>query len=216
LIHIALSNTLFDDLAYKGMSENSESAYRKKDIELWNAFRNGSERAFTTIYNENIQDLYRYGIKFNANHELVKDNIQDLFVKIYNNRSSLNSTDNIRLYLFKALKNRLIDVYYTHKPLVSLSDNELPFEIANPEEPDTEDDWVLVVKKRRLQSSMKTLTARQREAIYLRFTKEMPIEEICELLELNYQSARNLIHRSIEKLRKELLVILAFIFLSNY
>lgn len=193
------------------MSGNSESANRLKDIELWNAFRNGSEKAFASIYNENIQDLYRYGIKMNANDELVKDTIQDLFVKIYNNRSTLNATDNIRLYLFKALKNRLIDVYYTHKPMISLSDNELPFEIANPEEPDTEDDWALIIKKRRLQLSMKSLTARQREAIYLRFTKEMPLEEICELLDLNYQSARNLLHRSIEKLRKELLVIMAII-----
>jgi RNA polymerase sigma factor (sigma-70 family) len=91
----------------------------------------------------------------------------------------------------------------------------MPFEIANPDEPDTEDDWIMIVKKRKLQKSMESLTSRQREAIYLRFTKEMSLDEICLLLDLNNQSARNLIHRSIEKLRKEFLITIALIFLFN-
>ncbi len=189
------------------MRDNSEFDKRKYDTELWNAFRNGSEKAFATIYKDNIQDLYRYGIKFYHNDDLIKDNVQELFIKLYNNKSKLNPTDNIRLYLFKSLKNRLIDNYYLKKNTVSLSDNDIPFEIANPDEIDTEDDWTTIVKKKRLKESMKSLTARQREVIYLRFTMEVPIEQICELLDLNYQSARNLIHRSIEKLRKELLLI---------
>ncbi|MBP6662109.1 MAG: sigma-70 family RNA polymerase sigma factor [Paludibacter sp.] len=193
----------------------NEKESRERDLNLWNTFRDGSEKAFSAIYHEYVQDLYRYGLKFNPDSELVKDCIQELFIKLYNNRQNLNTTDNIRLYLFKALKNRLIDIHYSHKSTVSLSDNEMPFEIANPDEPDTEDDWIMIVKKRKLQKSMESLTSRQREAIYLRFTKEMSLDEICLLLDLNNQSARNLIHRSIEKLRKEFLITIALIFLFN-
>ena len=189
----------------------NDKELRNRNLLLWNAFRDGSEKAFSTIYHEYVQDLYHYGLRFNSDSEQVKDSIQELFIKLYNNRMSLNSTDNIRLYLFKALKNRLIDIYYSRKPTVSLSDSDMPFEIANPDEPDTEDDWLMLVKKRKLKKCMEALTSRQREAIYLRFTKEMSLDEICVLLDLNNQSARNLIHRSIEKLRKEFLITIAII-----
>ena len=193
----------------------SEKDLRKSDLQLWNMFRDGSEKAFSTIYNEHVQDLYRYGLKFNSDKEQVKDCIQELFIKLHNNRLNLNSTDNIKLYLFRALKNRLIDIYYTRKSTVSLTELEMPFEIANPDELDSEDDWTMIVKKRKLQKSMESLTSRQREVIYLRFTKEMSLEEICTLLDLNNQSARNLIHRSLEKLRKEFLITIFSLYLLH-
>jgi Sigma-70, region 4. len=62
---------------------------------------------------------------------------------------------------------------------------------------------------------MKTLTSRQREAIYLRYIREVPLEDIASMLNMNYQSTRNLIHRSILKLRKELLIAI-FILLQSY
>ena len=50
---------------------------------------------------------------------------------------------------------------------------------------------------------MKGLTGRQKEIIYLRFIHEMSFEEISEIMKINIQSARNLLFRSMEKIRKE-------------
>ena len=60
---------------------------------------------------------------------------------------------------------------------------------------------------------LKGLTGRQKEIIYLRFIHEMSFDEISEIMEINIQSARNLLARSMEKLRKEaiLAIILFFI-----
>lgn len=192
------------------MSERKVKNSISEDYELWESFRNGNEKAFSEIFNAHVQMLFRYGIKFIADEEMVKDSIQELFIKLYHNRQNLSATDNIRLYLFRALKNKLIDALYSRKDTVSLSSAVLTFEIANPEEPDQEDDWDRIVQKSRLKKGIQALTARQREAIYLRYTMDMSLEEISSLLEMNYQSARNLIHRSVEKLRKELLLNLAF------
>lgn len=196
---------------YKMVNNNSN------DYELWESFRDGNDKAFSEIFNRHVQMLFRYGVKFITDEEMVKDSIQELFVKLYHNRQNLSSTDNIHLYLFRALKNKLIDALYSRKDTVSLSSTVLPFEIANPEEPDTEDDWDRIVQKSRLNKGLQALTARQREAIYLRYTMDMSLEEISSLLEMNYQSVRNLIHRSVEKLRKELLLNLALViyFVAN-
>jgi RNA polymerase sigma factor (sigma-70 family) len=196
---------------YKMVNNNSN------DYELWESFRDGNDKAFSEIFNRHVQMLFRYGVKFITDEEMVKDSIQELFVKLYHNRQNLSSTDNIHFYLFRALKNKLIDALYSRKDTVSLSSTVLPFEIANPEEPDMEDDWDRIVQKSRLNKGLQALTARQREAIYLRYTMDLSLEEISSLLEMNYQSVRNLIHRSVEKLRKELLLNLALViyFVAN-
>ena len=193
------------------MSEHKIVNNNSNDCELWDSFREGNDKAFSEIFNKHVQMLFRYGVKFISDEEMVKDTIQELFVKLYHNRQNLGSTDNINLYLFRALKNKLIDALYSQKDTVSLSSTVLPFEIANPEEPDTEDDWDRIVQKSRLNKGLQALTARQREAIYLRYTMDLSLEEISSLLEMNYQSVRNLIHRSVEKLRKELVLNLALI-----
>lgn len=181
------------------------------DYKLWDDFRNGNEKAFSEIFNRHVQMLFRYGLRFIPDEEMVKDSVQELFIKLYHNRQNLSPTDNIRLYLFRALKNKLMDALYSRKDTVSLSSTILPFDIVNPEETDKEDDWEFIIQKSQLNKGLKALTARQREAIYLRYTMEMSLEDISSLLEMNYQSVRNLIHRSIEKLRKELLLNLVLI-----
>ncbi len=53
----------------------------------------------------------------------------------------------------------------------------------------------------RLKRALLVLNARQKEALYLRFQLGLSYEEVSKLLGINYQSTRNLIHRSIVKVR---------------
>lgn len=175
----------------------------KEDILLWNQFREGDENAFARLYDLFSDMLYRYGMKFMENEDSVKDCIQELFIKLYSNRQSLSATDNPRLYLFKALKNRLIDEIRADKHLVYVSPQDLHFSVEyyyDPEEESQEDSDV----KAQFEKVISLLTDRQKEVIYLRYQMEMSYEDIAELLNINYQSVRNLIHRAIEKVRSEM------------
>lgn len=175
----------------------------KEDILLWNQFREGDENAFARLYDIFSDMLYRYGMKFMENDDSVKDCIQELFIKLYSNRQSLSATDNPRLYLFKALKNRLIDEIRADKHLVYVSPQDLHFSVEyyyDPEDELQEDSDV----KAQFEKVISLLTDRQKEVIYLRYQMEMSYEDIAELLNINYQSVRNLIHRAIEKVRSEM------------
>ena len=59
---------------------------------------------------------------------------------------------------------------------------------------------------------LNTLSPRQREIIYYRFFEGLDYSAICELIGLNYQSAYNLLQRSLSRLR-EMYGILPFFFL---
>ena len=58
------------------MNKNSE-----KDNDLWLLFLGGDEDSFAEIYRRQYRNLYAYGTKFILDDELVKDCIQDLFIK---------------------------------------------------------------------------------------------------------------------------------------
>ena len=79
------------------------------DSLLWKRFLEGDSSAYTQIYNRTVQDLFRFGLLYTSDKELIKDCIHDVFVKIHMNRAKLAPTDNIAAYLTVALKNTLFN-----------------------------------------------------------------------------------------------------------
>ena len=51
---------------------------------------------------------------------------------------------------------------------------------------------------------MATLSPRQKEAIYLKFVSELSYEELAKVMQLNYQSARNLVSQTSGQLSEKL------------
>ena len=49
----------------------------------WKLFLEGDDQAYSWIYTHYIQVLYNYGLQITPDSEIVKDCIQDVFVKIY-------------------------------------------------------------------------------------------------------------------------------------
>ena len=74
----------------------------------WQEFVSGNDDSYCWIYTTYAQKLYQYGMCFTTDTELVKDCIQDIFTYLYRNKAQLVSPDNIKVYLFTALKNNLI------------------------------------------------------------------------------------------------------------
>jgi RNA polymerase sigma factor (sigma-70 family) len=173
----------------------------------WNEFLSGSENAYCWIYRTYIQLLYQYGLRFTPNKELIKDCIQEIFIYIYKNRKQLSSPENVKVYLFICLKHNLLRALAKESPpdIPDISQEELPYFSLEP----TVEDIVIEQEQFRLQRKqikemLSMLTSRQQEIIYYRYIQELSFDEICELMDLNYQSAQNLIQRSLKKLRDNL------------
>jgi RNA polymerase sigma factor (sigma-70 family) len=172
------------------------------DSQLWGAFIGGSEEAFGIIYHSNLQPLYNYGLFFSRDKELIKDCIHDVFVDLHKYHRNLSPTNNIRMYLFKSLKHCIIKNLVKKKAELHANHFYVPFfSVESFEEKqvelDEESQQIKIINQ-----ALSLLSERQREALFLRFNSELEYNEISNILQINYQSARNLIFRSIEKLRK--------------
>ncbi len=180
------------------------------DSLLWMEFKNGDDYPFSQLYEKYVDSLFRYGMKFVKNEDIVKDSIHDLFIKIYQNREHLPDASNPLLFLFISLKNGIVDKLRTEQKYVSNSfvDPEFYVDFYLEHEDDSSD------LEDRFEEVMSLLSPRQKEIIYLRYQMEMSYDEIAVLLNVNVQSVRNLVHRAIENIRSKIsLTIFLFLYL---
>jgi RNA polymerase sigma factor (sigma-70 family) len=61
-------------------------------------------------------------------------------------------------------------------------------------------------QRQRLIQVLNTLPARQKEILYLRFHSELSYEEICSVMGISYQTARNQFHQAIKAVRQDMAV----------
>lgn len=175
------------------------------DSLLWKRFLEGDSSAYSQIYTQSVQDLFRFGLLYTSDKELIKDCIQDVFVKIHVNRAKLAPTDNITAYLMIALKNTLFNAL--KKTSDSISFDEVDEREDTDEDHSLNPETIYINNEQEKQthttvhSMMSMLTARQREIIYYRYIKDMSIDEISKVTEMNYQSVSNSIQRALGRIR---------------
>ena len=168
----------------------------------WSQFLAGDNEAYCWIYKVYIQMLFRYGHSFTSDTELIKDCIQDVFTGLYKNRERLIVPNNIKVYLFVAIKTCIQRTLYKESIYERSAMEQVPFLL----EPTVEDEFVnneqYNNQQKKVKEILSILTPRQKEIIYYRFIQEMSMEDICILMDINYQSAQNLIQRSLKKIKQ--------------
>lgn len=187
-----------------------------EDMSLWADLKNGDEKALKRMYDDHAESLYCYAKKFTKDQGLIEDAIHDLFVNIWRRKESIGLTDSIIKYLCVSLRRDIIRRLKSEQRVATPYDDRMDIGFDWSVEDTLAKKEEESIQAKKLENAMAKLSARQREAVYLKFFEELSYEDICEVMELNYQSARNLIARALTELR-QILKLWAFIliFLFN-
>lgn len=173
------------------------------DYLLWKKIKSGDAEAFQELYRIYADELFAFGTIFTRDHELVKDCIHDLVFDLYKYRKNLAENDNIKNYLFKALKRRIQSSSKKKLNLVygdNLDGDNLQDDQAA--EKDQADDEMQKIEQ--VNQLINQLPDKQREMLKLRYQLEMPYHEISALMDISVESVRTSIYRSIKSLREKL------------
>jgi RNA polymerase sigma factor (sigma-70 family) len=168
---------------------------------LWKAFKGGDEKALIVMFDRFAKALYNYGVKIHHEGEVVKDAVQELFIELWKNKENLADTDSIKFYLFKSLRRKLFRIKKSKADHDFLQLSELDDSVAPSHEFFVIAEQTSLEKRQRLMKMLDSLTARQREAVLLRYFEEMSYDKIAGIMEMSKQSAYNLIHKAISQLR---------------
>jgi RNA polymerase sigma factor (sigma-70 family) len=174
----------------------------KEDKYIWADFKNEEEHALSYIYNQQVDFLFFYGKKFTIDEDFILDMIQDLFYDLIKYRNTVGETDNIRLYLMKSFRRKLLRGI-ENKRRITKRDNDYSLEpqIVFSIEEEMITDEELSGRNTLIKKGLLELNTKQREVIYYKYTLGYDYDQICEIMSINYDSARQLVSRAINSLK---------------
>jgi RNA polymerase sigma-70 factor (ECF subfamily) len=87
------------------MAQNSNIDEKKLLLEL----SQGSELAFTNVYNQYKNNVYSTAFRITKSKILSEEAVQDIFLKIWQNRETLSEIDHFENYLYIISRNHLFN-----------------------------------------------------------------------------------------------------------
>lgn len=182
---------------YNSIREREEAAQT-----LLAAYRQGDQNAFMSLYDMYAEMLLNYGLCITSDKELVKDCVQDVFIKLISKSQDLQVTK-VTSYLLISLRNRLLDEFRRKNYMTETAVEDIRISSTTVE--DVENSYILdessLNNVRKVQILMNELTPRQRQVFTLYYIEQRKYEDICDIMQMNYHSVRNLVHRGMLKLR---------------
>ncbi len=167
----------------------------------------GVQQYLGDIFAKYYPDLFNYGCKIVTDQEVVKDHIQELFLEIWNQKK-MPVVKSLKSYLLVALKYKLFK--YLKKRQLNQSDEFIDtFEISHDIFLVQEEEHAAQAKK--IAQLLMQLPKRQREILYLKFFLNLSYEEICDLMNINYQVARNQVSQAIKFMKSNFVTLVDLI-----
>lgn len=177
-----------------------------KDNTIWKKFKDGDRHSQSVVYEQYVNKLYSYGFKICANDSLIKDCIHEVFIQLIERKENLIITEYTHLYLFKSLRNKILEELRTsnRRKITSQEVIDKSSTMVVSVEQSIVQNEEEQIRLEMMHAAIGQLTDYQREAIFLRYSQDFGYEEIAEILNIDVSSVRTLIYRSLKKVRENL------------
>ena len=142
--------------------------------------------------------LLRYCYMKLRDRTLAEDVTQETFIRFFESKD-YHSIGKEMAYLYTIARNLCIDYFRKQKEELI---EDLPAKIQ--EMPDSSDKVESIVDQLSIEQALDHLTDDEREAVVLRFSGELSVEDIAKSMDISRFAVRRRISSALEKLRKEM------------
>ena len=157
------------------------------------------ENQFLEGYDAYSDALFRFAYFQVSNREVAKDIVQDVFMETWKCVADGGEIQNMRAYLYRVARNRVIDHYRKHKTqsLDAIQESGVDFG----------DERGAVIAEAQMEAShvlrlLDKVDQKYREPVLLRYMEGMGTKEVAEILGETEGNASVLVHRGLEQLKK--------------
>lgn len=180
------------------------------DIRLVQLLKVGDERAYRILFDRYKELLFRHALRMTNDIELSKDIIQEVFLMLWNKRSSLQKESSLESYLYKTTRNKILD-YFSHQNIVEKHREHIQ-QYQNEAFWYT-DDYLLEKELATLIAEEKEkLSPKTRIAFELNREQGYSYKEISELLSISEKTVKKQVHNALRILRTKFNRILFLFF----
>ncbi|NEW83086.1 MAG: RNA polymerase sigma-70 factor [Mariniphaga sp.] len=167
------------------------------DSFLFGELKAGNARSFDKIFNDHYQNLCRFANSFVHDEDTAQSLVQHVFVKLWENHTSLDHIEHLLPYLTSMVRNQCLNYISREKRNIKISDFPEETQIGNT----TENQLNLNELEEDLIIALSTLPERCKIAFeYSRF-ENLTNKEIAQKMEISIKGVEALIGRSLKSLR---------------
>src|SRR5688572_13200278 len=136
------------------------------EVEAWLVMKSGDKRALSFFYTRYFNILYNYGSRIAKDNALTEDCIQDLFTELWCKHEGLSDVRNIKYYLFKCLRHKILYKLSLESRL-HVKGEPSSFQIELSHKTHYLSDQINTDTRKKITELIMILTPKQREAIFL-------------------------------------------------
>jgi RNA polymerase sigma-70 factor (family 1) len=178
---------------------------------LLEKLRNDDQSAFTIIFTKYYEDLVRFSYGYTKDSGASEEIIQDVFLKLWENRKFLVIHSSLKSFLLKAVQNRSIDslrhVKITHKYAALILEHPL---LA---ENDTENYILHSELEANFKHAIAKIPEQYAEVFNMSRIETLSYQEIAQKLGVSVRTVEVRISKALSLLREELKDFLVFVLL---
>lgn len=173
------------------------------DDQLIALSRDGDADAIASLVARHADAVYRIAFRLVGRKAEAEDIAQDVLMRMLGYREGWLSKISFRVWIRRAVYNRMVDVYRKHRPWQH-SDLEAA---ANLDDGSPAQDAALAARRRQaaVASAVLALPLRQRMAVTLCFFEQMSLAEAGAVLKVSAGAVESLLHRAKIALKQKLL-----------
>ncbi len=183
------------------------------DEALLSMIRIGDHNAFKEIFRRYNSPLYVHAYNKLRDTDDADDVIQEVFSRLWSRREQLEENNNLKAYLFKAVRNQIFDLL-RHKKVITVYENSFnSFDTKNYLITDylvRERQFALMIEK-----EIASLPARMREVFELRRKEHLSNKAIALRMGISEATVANQMKKALRSLRTKLGLFTAIIIYLN-
>lgn len=172
-------------------------------IRCYYQFLFGDRGALEILVREYSDALIRFAYCYVKDSAAAEDIMEDAFAALISKNRNFDSTDNLRAYLYKTVRNKCMDYLRLHRRQVPLADIERVFSVDATEEAETS--LLRKENNKTLYEALQNLPPHYREILYLTYFEDYTVDDVSRLIHRTKKQTYNLLYRAKTSL-KELLI----------
>lgn len=179
------------------------TSYRDlKEEELIESLVNNDRKAFEYIFRYYYTDLCRFTLKYVRDEIVAEEIVQEVFINIWERRSSIKINTSLKAYLFTAVRNRSFNYIKLQLPKEQLKTDV--DSIGFIDENTREDELIMEDLHQYVREAIDTLPTKCKAIFLLSRNSGLTYKEIAEELEISVKTVENQVGLALKKLREQL------------
>ncbi|WP_192009997.1 RNA polymerase sigma factor [Echinicola arenosa] len=186
-------------------SKKNDGEFPDKNTK-WESIKNNDKKALLWVYENYAEQMLGYGMSLFGDREVVKDGIQEVFVSLWKYRHQFQGIDNIKAYLFKTLRTKILkgqQKSLLRKPKLFFTETTFVDHETTIIEKEHQE-----LLRAKLKKGMEVLPPREKEVIRNLFFENLSYEDTSYIMEINVRSVYTLAWKAISRLKKHLHILL--------